>query len=135
MNIINQTDQIIDEEEIIKYLNYLKLELKVTKELSLVFETNEAMQILNKQYRNKDYVTDVLTFVENKEKYLGDVIICYNKIKEQSQSYNHSWERELYFLITHGFLHLLGYDHQTKEESEEMFSLQEELLNKYGIRR
>ena len=66
---------------------------------------------------------------------LGDVFISYEKIIEQAKSYNHSTKREFAFLVTHGLLHLLGFDHLEKNDEEEMFSLQEEILNKVKILR
>lgn len=134
--IINDNEYELDEKEIIKYLIYLKKNLnKEEKDLTLVFVDNEYIKRLNKEFRNKDYITDVLTFTENIENYLGDVIIAYPKAIEQAREYNHSVKREVYFLITHGFLHLLGYDHQTQEDEQKMFKKQNELLESYGIGR
>jgi probable rRNA maturation factor len=83
---------------------------------------------LNKTYRNKDYVTDVLTFNDGYMNNLGDVFICIPKCIEQANELEHSFERELGFLTIHGLLHTLGYDHQTKEDEEEMTMLQEKVL-------
>ena len=66
---------------------------------------------------------------------LGDIYICVEKMKEQAELYNHSVLREMCFLTTHGLLHLLGYDHMEEDDEKVMFSLQEELLNEYGIKR
>ena len=66
---------------------------------------------------------------------LGDIYISLDKAKSQAKEYNHSLKRELCFLLTHGFLHLLGYDHMNKDDEEIMFNLQEEILNSYGVRR
>ena len=95
------------------------------------------MHELNYEFREKDYPTDVLTFcdLDEEEQYLGDIIINIDKVIEQAQEYHHSEKRELLFLITHGFLHLLGYDHHTPSEEEEMFGLQEKLLQGYNIKR
>ena len=68
-------------------------------------------------------------------KHLGDIIISYPRAKEQAQDYGHSLDRELAFLAVHGFLHLNGYDHQTEEEAQEMFKIQEEVLTTYGLTR
>ena len=67
--------------------------------------------------------------------HLGDIIISYPRAKEQAQDYGHSLDRELAFLAVHGFLHLNGYDHQTEEEAQEMFKIQEEVLTTYGLTR
>ena len=66
---------------------------------------------------------------------LGDIYICLPIAREQAEEYNHSLKRELCFLITHGILHLLGYDHLKIEDEKRMFSLQEELLSGYEINR
>lgn len=66
---------------------------------------------------------------------LGDIVISYPKAKEQAEEYGHSLERELGFLAVHGFLHLLGYDHETAEEEKEMFQRQEEILQQAGLHR
>ena len=99
-------------------------------EINVVFVSNERIQKLNNKYRNKDYATDVLTFPNGENHQLGDVIISIEKCEEQANTYNHSFNRELGFLFVHGLLHTLGYDHQTKEEEEEMTTLQERVLQK-----
>ncbi len=135
INIINDFDYDINIEEINEYVTFLKKELNKKKDLSIVFVDNNYIKDLNKEFRQIDKETDVLTFPEDLDHYLGDIIISYPKLVEQAKEYQHSKKRELYFLITHGFLHLLGYDHLTEEEEKLMFSKQEELLNKYNIRR
>ena len=67
--------------------------------------------------------------------HLGDISISYPRAQEQAQDYGHSLDRELAFLAVHGFLHLNGYDHQTEEEAQEMFRIQEEVLTTYGLTR
>lgn len=110
---------------------------------SVIFVTEEEIQKLNREYRNIDRVTDVISFaLEDEEdlpksniRVLGDIYICINRMKEQSISYGHSEKRELSFLAVHGLLHLLGYDHMTKEDEKEMFGLQELILNDANIKR
>jgi|SRR5690625_716808 len=115
-------------------------------EVSLTIVTNEEIKILNKQYRNKNEATDVLSFeMDNPFRevdkeiglpiMLGDIIIAYEKIGEQSERYNHSFERELGFLALHGFLHLLGYTHDNKEEEKVMFQKQEAILEEFKLER
>ena len=95
---------------------------------------------INKEYRNIDKTTDVISFALEDEKrenftkirLLGDIYISIDKAKEQAISYEHSLERELSFLAVHGLLHLLGYDHMTKEDEKIMFTKQKEIL--YGKR-
>ncbi len=117
-------------------------------EVSITLVDDEKIRKINKEYRNKDYPTDVISFALNDEveeevevigvelpNLLGDIIISVPRIHEQATAYEHSFERELAFLVVHGFLHLLGYDHETKEEEKVMFSIQEEILSAYGLTR
>lgn len=110
---------------------------------SIVFVDEEQIHKLNREYRGVDRVTDVISFAfediedirYNKIRILGDIYICIPKMKKQAEEYGHSEKRELSFLTVHGLLHLLGYDHQTKEEEKEMFALQELILNEENITR
>jgi len=116
-------------------------------EVSVSFVTNDAIQTLNNEYRGKDTPTDVLSFAmeevheeeievvldEEMPLILGDIIISVDKIKEQAEAYAHSFERELGFLLVHGFLHLLGYDHIDAEQERSMFARQTTLLDEYGL--
>lgn len=115
----------------------MKHEKVKSANFSIVFVDEEKIQYLNKNYRNIDKVTDVISFafednakiVYNSIRFLGEIYICIPRMMEQAVSYGHSEERELAFLTVHGLLHLLGYDHMTKEDEEVMFSLQEVILN------
>lgn len=102
-------------------------------ELSLSFVDNEEIRYLNKTYRKKDYETDVLSFPMNEEIgdliILGDIIISIDKVIEQAKEYEHSFERELIYLIIHGMFHLLGYDH-IKEVDKKMMRLKEKKIIK-----
>lgn len=117
-------------------------------EVSVTIVTNDDIQQINKEYRGKDTPTDVISFALEEEgegeveivgaempPILGDIIISADRTREQAEEYNHSFKRELGFLAVHGFLHLLGYDHMTKEEEEEMFTKQKDLLDAYGLKR
>lgn len=116
-------------------------------EISVTFVNDEEIQELNRTYRDKNQPTDVLSFpmyeadqveietFEDEPLLLGDIIISVPKAKEQAEEYNHSFERELGFLLVHGFLHLLGYDHGDEGAEKEMFSRQEEILTKHGLDR
>ncbi len=131
--------------------NYLKKVIKKTLKhekvknafFSIIFVSEEEIQRINKEYRNIDKITDVISFafednedlVYNKIRVLGDIYICIPRMLEQAKSYGHSVKRELSFLTVHGLLHLLGYDHMKKEEEEVMFALQELVLNETGIKR
>ncbi len=103
------------------------------------FVSENKIQEINKDFRHKDYVTDVISFAlwdsGIKTDLLGELYICYKKIQEQAKKYNHSFKRELCFLFVHGLLHLLGYDHENESDEKKMFSLQEEILDFFDIRR
>ncbi|MGL4589120.1 MAG: rRNA maturation RNase YbeY [Mycoplasmatales bacterium] len=132
---INENNYPIEELEIMRYLTLLKREFNDLRDLSLVFVSEEEIQKMNLEFRGIDRPTDVLSFVEDEEDYLGDLIICYPIAKKQAVEYGHSLEREIIFLITHGYLHLQGYDHETEVEEKEMFKRQEQILEKIGVGR
>ena len=128
------------------------LELKDNTEISLTFVHNPQIRKLNAQYRGVDRATDVLSFALEDDsddspilldpelaaqipENLGDLFISIDKVAEQARFLGHSADRELGFLIVHGFLHLNGYDHEQKDDEEKMFKLQEEMLNGYGLPR
>ncbi|WP_249871064.1 rRNA maturation RNase YbeY [Oceanobacillus saliphilus] len=117
-------------------------------EMSVNFVDNKEIQELNRNYRQKDSPTDVISFAmqesiegeleiigEDLPLTLGDIVISVDKAKSQAVEYNHTYERELTFLSVHGFLHLIGYDHMNKTDEEKMFKRQEEILGEYGIER
>jgi len=114
-------------------------------ELSVTFVNKQEIQEINRDYRNKDKVTDVISFALEEDepeiegldmpRVLGDIIICADVAKEQSDEYGHSFERELGFLALHGFLHLLGYDHMNESNEKEMFGRQKLILDNYGLTR
>ena len=105
--------------------NYMKVE--GDKEISFIFLNNEEIHEMNRNYREKDYPTDVLTF-PGEDDYLGDVFISIDKVKEQAIEFNHSIETEMSFMFVHGFLHSIGYDHLNDEEHKTMFDLQDQIL-------
>ncbi|WDA54255.1 MULTISPECIES: rRNA maturation RNase YbeY [unclassified Spiroplasma] len=122
----------------------IKLKQKITWCIAVIFNDEQTSIELNKMYRHKDYVPDVLSFGNNDDDFpninidirdLGDVYICYSKAVAQAQEYGHSLIRELSFLFIHGLLHTLGYDHQNSVEEKVMFDLQDEILNILGITR
>lgn len=106
--------------------------------MSVTFVDEDMIHEINKAYRNIDRPTDVISFAfldDKSEKIVGDVpldlgeiYICYDVADKNRLSYNNSLKRELCFLFVHGLLHLLGYDHMTKEDEEVMFPLQEKIL-------
>ena len=120
-------------------------------EVTLSFVDDEKIREYNKQYRQVDKVTDVLSFpmlninytqsvkefaeeiLPNGELYLGDVVICKRIAKLQARQYGHSLKREVAFLALHGLLHVLGYDHIEKEDEVVMMAKSDEILNSLGI--
>ncbi|TVT29431.1 rRNA maturation RNase YbeY [Salinicoccus cyprini] len=124
---------------------YDHLEQHDDAEVSISFVDQEEIRSINRDYRNKDAVTDVISFaMEDEEdnlihedalRTLGDIIICTERAEEQAKDYGHSYKRELMFLSLHGFLHLLGYDHMEAEEEKEMNGLQDEILKAFGVTR
>lgn len=135
INIVDNYDFKYDEVAINQYVKYLDNKLNNNKDFTLVFMNDEDIKSLNAEFRGKDVATDVLSFEEFLEDYLGDVIISIDTMRRQAIDYGHSENRELYFLLTHGYLHLNGYDHIEPEEEKLMYELQEKLLQEYGIER
>ena len=149
----NQTSESVDAYEamIVTVVNETIKQENLTNEMlecSFIFVDNEQIREINKNYRQKDAVTDVITFAIEDEipgeikiqgipmpRMLGDVFISLPRTREQAERYGHSFERELSFLAVHGCLHLLGYDHLEPEEEKVMFGKQEDILNALGIRR
>ena len=126
--------------------SYLKLKCDPILSISLI--DNDLIQRINRDYRNIDRVTDVISFafidsLENgkaklKKKgiiNLGEIYISIPRAIEQANEYEHSLYREICFLFIHGLLHLLGYDHMVEEDEKIMFALQDEILNAKGILR
>ncbi len=111
--------------------------------VSITIVDNERIHEINREYRGIDRPTDVISFAfmdedinpENGLTNLGEIYISIEKARVQAKEYGHSFERELCFLLVHGLLHLLGYDHMEKEEEKVMFSLQDEILESLGITR
>lgn len=129
-------------EKIWKYQRLIKRIFKTINRkdsFNLIFVTEEEIRQINKDYRNKDAITDVISFAEiddqNRFDYnsLGDIFICVKRAYSQAKDYGHSPDREFAFLAVHGYLHLCGFDHMTKEDEEIMFKKQDDILNKAGI--
>ena len=142
--IFNNTNNKIDTEELNDYIKYVIGELKIDNAIfNIIFIDNEEIRKINKEYRNVDRETDVISFalednmdvVYDDFRLLGDIYISYEKALEQAEIYNHSVKREVFFLATHGILHLLGYDHMEEDDEKVMFDLQNKLLDSYGITR
>ena len=145
VGIFNETNSEIKELEDLKKVIDKALEIEKVNnvEFNIIIVDNDRIHEINREYRNKDMPTDVISFaLEDDEVFpnlevrvLGDIYISLDKVYEQSKSYGHSFFRELSFLTVHGILHLLGYDHMNEVDEKEMFSRQELILNEAGIKK
>lgn len=143
--VINDIDKEIEEIDILNdYINYVVKKLELEKcEFNIIIVDNVKIHEINKEYRDVDRETDVISFAleDNMDvKYtdfrlLGDIYISIDKCYQQAIEYGHSRIREICFLATHGILHLLGYDHMNDDDEKKMFKLQNELLDGYNIKR
>ncbi len=161
----------LEEETEIKFtFNYTELAQRVVDfcldyasfpyeaEVNLTLTNNEGIHAINKEFRDIDRPTDVLSFPmlsyetpgdfsfldeedsddfnpDTGEALLGDIIISVDKVFEQAESYGHSVEREFAFLITHSMLHLFGYDHMEEDEAKVMEAKQKDILHQMNILR
>ncbi|WP_064091453.1 rRNA maturation RNase YbeY [Rossellomorea aquimaris] len=152
IDFIDETESLkIEETKLVKNILHFAAEkekIEENSEVSVTFVNNERIQEINRDYREKDQPTDVISFALEElgedeveivggeiPRVLGDIIISVDRAKEQAEEYNHSFSRELGFLALHGFLHLLGYDHIEQEEEREMFQRQKDILDEYGLKR
>ena len=146
IEVFNETEEDLSK-DIMELKDFLYKVAKDEKLDNIIYNViiidNDRIQKINKEYRGKDMPTDVITFALEDDKtfnrtdirVLGDIYISIDKVRSQALEYGHSFNRELYFLSIHGFLHLLGYDHMKEEEEKVMFKKQEEVLLRYGIER
>lgn len=130
------------------------IKLKENTEMSVTFVNNDRIQEINREYRGVDRATDVISFAiedsaeddefpivmdeelaEEIPENIGDIFVSVDKVGEQAEFLEHSYERELGFLVVHGFLHLNGYDHMEPEDEKVMFKLQRDILDAYGLKR
>ena len=142
---VNVDEEIKELETVEKVLkSAIKKEKLDNISFNIIIVDNNYIHELNKNYRNIDRETDVITFaledentiiIPNSERILGDIYISIDKARSQAEEYGHSLLRELSFLAVHGFYHLLGYDHMTEEDEKVMFVKQKEVLEDYGITR
>lgn len=150
MNIYFEDGQVVEEsilqtmKRAAEYCLDLEQVDKERTEISVTFVEGSEIRHLNREYRDTDKVTDVLSFPqfddlnelpEIGEICLGDVVICREKALEQAEEFGHSFEREIIYLFTHSILHLLGYDHLEEDEQKEMRRREEEVMEHLGLRR
>lgn len=158
-NQIDVTEEFIKELEEVCINTLEKEEVRQKCQISLLFVNNEEIREINKETRNIDKATDVLSFpmldypkgkvfkdvykdkkfdimyMDQDELVLGDMVLSLERAVEQSIEYNHSFKREVCYLVVHSILHLLGYDHMEGEEKKIMRSREEEILNGLDIKR
>ena len=106
-----------------------------SKQWNVILINEMTMQDMNKQYRNIDRPTDVLSFPDDDPSFLGDIFICIEKVHQQAEDYCHTLEREFAFLVVHGYLHLLGFDHKDIDDENAMIKKQTEILSKTSYSR
>jgi probable rRNA maturation factor len=109
------------------------LRLRRDVAFSAAFVSPREMRRLNKAYRGRDYVTDVLSFPYPKGDVRGEILVSYEKAKQQAEEMGHSVREELVFLLVHGILHASGYDHETSRQAAKMFPLQTKILKRLGV--
>ncbi|MBC5624758.1 rRNA maturation RNase YbeY [Clostridium sp. NSJ-49] len=158
-NQIEVTEEFIRELEEVCIYALEKEEVKQKCQISLLFVNNEKIREINKETRNIDKATDVLSFpmldypkgkffkdvykdkkfdvmyMDGDELVLGDMVLSLERAMEQSIEYNHSFKREVCYLVVHSILHLLGYDHMEEDEKKIMRTREEEILNGLDIKR
>ena len=150
----NESEYIPQENLLTMLKNVMEKSLEMEKfkldvEISLTFTTNEVIKELNEKHRNIDKATDVLSFPMYEAKeillmigekintpvVLGDIVVSVEKAKVQAKEYGHSFERELAYMVVHGFYHLMGYDHIELVDRTEMREKEETILKKLNITR
>ena len=140
------TDELFSDFEAASKEVFMMEDMDFDFEISLSFCSEDEIRALNRDFRGKDSVTDVLSFplyeededaesMDDEESPLGDVVICVPRAYAQAKEFGHSVRRELVFLYVHSLLHLLGYDHEEPEEAEEMESKQRIIMDRLGIGR
>lgn len=146
LSIDNQTEFKIEfKKELIQIIlnlaKYFNIEKHINVDLTIV--NNEEIQKLNKEYRGKDYATDILSFDFGNDGlydtlpfvHLGELVVSYEKVIAQANEFNHSVKREFCYLFTHGLVHLIGYDHEEENERIEMNRIVDEIFNPLNITR
>lgn len=143
---IDEVEEYFEEEKIKEYIEYI---LKNEKEnfnekdfyVSFMLTNNKVIHEINKEYRGIDRPTDVISFAYNETENIGpveivgDIIISIDKVREQAKEFGHSDKREFYYLLTHGMLHILGYDHMKDDEKVVMREKEERYLSAYEYKR
>lgn len=139
-------EDFVEEEKVREYIEKVltkEYDSEVPVYISLLLTGNDEIQVINREYREKDAPTDVISFAYHESDdfeigpydTLGDIVISLERVVEQAKEYNHSPKREFYYVLTHGLLHLLGYDHIEPEDKVVMRKKEEEILGNFGYTR
>lgn len=136
IELINQTQKRVPRKKLVSFasmaLRILAKDHRLQFELAsltLVFVSKSSIRKINQQYRNKDKPTDVLSF--SADEGLGELVLCYEVIQAYAKEHGVRTQDELTYVVLHGILHLLGYDHEgSKKKADQMFQLQDKLYNR-----
>lgn len=101
--------------------------------LNILFSANDEVQALNKQFRKKDYATNVLSFPSGEEGFLGDIALSYDVVAKEKTEQSKTWRAHCLHLVLHGVLHLMGYDHEDDDDAEEMEAIEIALLAQLDV--
>ncbi len=118
--------------------NHRSLRMRAAKRLDgpislqVVFLSVQKIRRLNREFRGRDYATDILAFAPAESTSLGELVICFPVMIRQARQHGHSVQHELYYMLLHGILHLLGYDHERDlKEARRMFKIQDDCWNEF----
>ncbi|MFM6927665.1 MAG: rRNA maturation RNase YbeY [Bdellovibrio sp.] len=138
--VINESKHAVPRKFIQEWMDQVEKELKKRKvlsaekakrELTLVFLDKKPAQKLNKEFRDRDYATDVLSFDSMDPGSFGELVMCPEVLKRQAKEHKLTFQKELGYMLLHGTLHLLGYDHETNEQdAQKMFTLQDTIFDR-----
>jgi probable rRNA maturation factor len=131
-NLINQSKVRMPKSFVLEVDSFIRRRLKipVKRELTIVFLDPTPAKKLNKTYRKKDYATDILSFEGATPQDLGELVICPQVLQKQAKEHDLSFKAELAYMLIHGVLHLLGYDHErSAKEAKKMFQIQDQLFD------
>ena len=133
ITIINRSEYDIDENAILDFTKFIykRMGIDEGKELNILFDNNEKLRQLNFTYRKKNQPTDVLSFHGYDGNILGDIAISIETVISESSKMSKNVDEHILFLVAHGCLHLLGFEHNTMDEYNKMLTLQENLLKEW----
>lgn len=132
LNLINQSEIPMPRKWIQQCHDFIAKDLKLkNRDLTIVFLDPVPARKINKQYRGKNYATDVLSFESQIPGELGELVLCPQVLQRQAKEHDHSFKAELAYMLIHGVLHLLGYDHEkSAREAAKMFKIQDQLFDR-----